>query len=300
MQAFPHGISQIPGSNQKPEHLHFKAVKGSREHSFSSYVLQSTELDGERVPKYVYLSLKLFNQWSSKLVLYVFSVNWFILSFRFQRMLEAPSKDMVYWKTHKTSPFFKMFLSATCEIPHLHLSFPREQSLRKWTAPTNHPLWNYRPFNWENLKDVVYFNIDLVVPSYDPTTIVSAVTYFGCHFLLYFLQQCHSLVLFFPCLYLIFLSLPSSKHQLQMQCFLSQRCFTLPSPTETKEPEASLHHHKEHTSCHLLHTRKELSMKCRKTFPRDSGKKNVKFWVYIHKSNSCFLIFKFLVNWLTN
>jgi len=40
MQAFPSGISQIPGPNQKPKHLHFKVTKGSERHSFSGYILK--------------------------------------------------------------------------------------------------------------------------------------------------------------------------------------------------------------------------------------------------------------------
>lgn len=96
---FPSGISQIPRPNQNPDHLHFKASKGSRRHSFSSYVLKCTELDGERVPTYVYLSLIRFNQGSSKLSPCVFSVNWLLLSFRFQKTLEVPSKDVVCQKT---------------------------------------------------------------------------------------------------------------------------------------------------------------------------------------------------------
>lgn len=104
---FHSGISQIPRSNRKPEHLRFKASKGSRRRSFSSYVLKCTELAGERVPTYVYLSLICFNQGSCKLAPCVFSVNWLLLSFRFQKMLEAPSKDVVCQKTYQNKSFFK-------------------------------------------------------------------------------------------------------------------------------------------------------------------------------------------------
>ena len=101
-------IRNLPDSwpNRKPEHLHFKASKGSRRHSFSSYVLKCPELDGEHAPTYVYLSLIHFNQGSSKLVPCVFSVNWFLLSFRFQRMLEAPSKDVGCQNTYQNKSFF--------------------------------------------------------------------------------------------------------------------------------------------------------------------------------------------------
>jgi len=61
---------------------------------------------------------------------------------------------------------------------------------------------------------------------------------------------------------------PSSEHQLQMQCFLSGRYVTFPSPTEADEPETSLHHHEERTVCQPLHTREELSVKYRKSFLR--------------------------------
>lgn len=54
------------------------------------------------------------------------------------------------------------------------------------SAPTNRLLWNYRPFNWENLKEIIFPSADLAVPPHEPTTIVSAVIDFGCHFLLYF------------------------------------------------------------------------------------------------------------------
>lgn len=53
----------------------------------------------------VYLSLTQFNQGSSKLVPCVFSVNCFLLLFRFQRTLGVPSKDMVCQKAYQNKFF---------------------------------------------------------------------------------------------------------------------------------------------------------------------------------------------------
>lgn len=158
-----------------------------------------------------------------------------------------------------------MFLSRTCEILHLHLSFFGEQALRKWIAPTNQLLWNYKPFDCENIKDVIYFSPGLVVPSYKPTTTISAVMDFGCHFCLYFSQMDS----FISTLFLtpVFNSLlPStSKHQLQIQHFLSQRSVTLLSPAKADGIDFNGLRNKPRVF-QPLHTRKKLSFKHGKFF----------------------------------
>lgn len=113
----------------KTRGLAFENQHWKQKASFHSYVLQHTGLDGKHVPRtsichWYDWYVTSFNQGSSKLAPCVFSVNWFFLSFRFQRTLEAPSKDVVCQKTYQNKTLFLMLLSATCEIPHLPLHSP--------------------------------------------------------------------------------------------------------------------------------------------------------------------------------
>lgn len=103
MQIFPSKISQTPETNQKSEHSDLGLTKEAK----YVYVLKDGKLDGEFGPTHVYLSLMDFNQGSSKLVPCVFSVNWFCLLFRFQRMLKLSetSENSVCCKTYKNKSF---------------------------------------------------------------------------------------------------------------------------------------------------------------------------------------------------